>query len=37
MTDRPVFLFNSTAERAAVFGPAFAAGLLAGHFLWRVR
>ena len=27
MTDRPVFLFNSTAERAAVFGPAFAADL----------
>ncbi|WP_279482444.1 glyoxylate/hydroxypyruvate reductase A [Aureimonas sp. SK2] len=27
MTGRPVFLFNSTAERAAVFGPAFAADL----------
>ena len=27
MTDRPVFLFNSTAERAAVFGPAFAADM----------
>lgn len=27
MTGRPVFLFNSTAERAAVFGAAFAADL----------
>lgn len=27
MTARPVFLFNSTPERAAVFGPAFAADL----------